>query len=108
MPADFTVLAPPTATPVRFVPPDTPTPTSTPAPATSTPTTGPGGLLGDVDCSGTVNAIDAALVLQFGAGLIDAMPCEENADVNEDSEVNSIDAALILQFTAGLISSLPP
>jgi hypothetical protein len=63
---------------------------------------------GDVNCSGAINSVDAALVLQFAAGLIPSLPCEPAADVNWDGSVNSIDAALILQFTAGLIPILPP
>lgn len=61
---------------------------------------------GDVDCSGSVNSIDAALLLQRTAGLIDSLPCAGNADVNGDGNANSLDAALILQFSAGLIDSL--
>jgi uncharacterized cupredoxin-like copper-binding protein len=75
-------------------------------PATPTPT--PAGLTGDANCSGTINSIDAALVLQFAAGLIASLSCQQNADANEDGTTNSIDAALILQFDAGLIDSLPP
>jgi hypothetical protein len=57
---------PPTATPT-----DTPTPTATPTP-TLTPT--PTMPVGDVNWDGTVNALDAVLVLQFSAGLIDSLP----------------------------------
>ena len=63
---------------------------------------------GDADCSGEVNAIDAALVLQLVAGLVGSLPCEANADANGDGNINAIDAALILQFTAGLVDQLPP
>ena len=63
-------------------------------------------LPGDANCDGNVNAIDAALVLQFVAGLTGSLACEENADVNESGDVNAIDAALILQFVAGLVGSL--
>jgi hypothetical protein len=63
-------------------------------------------LSGDADCLGSVNSVDAAFVLQFDAGLLDALPCPENADVDGDGTVTSIDAALILQFDAGLIDSL--
>ncbi len=63
-------------------------------------------VLGDVNCDGIVNSIDAALILQFVAGLVSSLPCAQNADVNHDGQVNSIDAAIILQYTAGLISHL--
>jgi len=63
---------------------------------------------GDANCSGSVNAIDAAIVLQFDAGLLGAIPCADNADVNQNGTVNTIDAALILQYDAGLLGQLPP
>jgi hypothetical protein len=63
---------------------------------------------GDADCSGEVNAIDAALVLQFVAELVETLQCQANADANGNGTVNAIDAALILQFTAGLVDQLPP
>ena len=75
-----------------------PVPTPTPTPRRA----------GDVNCDGTVSSIDAALVLQYDAGLIASLACQENADVNGDGNINSLDAALILQFVAGLIESLPP
>ncbi len=74
----------------------------------ATPTPTPAGRAGDVDCNGRVDAIDAALELQFGAGLISRLACQQNADVNGDGRINSIDAALILQFVAGLLRNLPP
>jgi len=82
----------------------TPTPTATATP-TSTPT--PPALAGDVDCDGAVTSIDAALVLQFGAGLVEELPCPAGGDVNGDGRIDAIDAALILQHVAGLIDSLP-
>jgi hypothetical protein len=48
-----------------------------------------------------VNAIDAAYILQYSAGLIGSLPCEAAADVNEDGSINAIDAALVLQFVSG-------
>ncbi len=69
-----------------------------------TPTPTPQGLLGDANCNGTVDSIDASLVLQYTAGLIQTLACLQLADVNHDGSVNSIDASLILQYTAGLIS----
>ncbi|OGO52767.1 MAG: hypothetical protein A2148_05105 [Chloroflexi bacterium RBG_16_68_14] len=66
------------------------------------------GLVGDVNCSDGVNAIDATLVLQLVAGLLDYLSCQQNADTNLDGTVNAIDAAIILQFVAGLLDTLPP
>lgn len=67
-----------------------------------------GGVAGDANCDETVNSIDAAYVLQYGAGLVSTVPCQDDADANEDGIINAIDAALILQYTAGLIDTLPP
>ena len=74
--------------------------------ATALPTPPPG----DADCNGTVNSVDAALVLQFDAGLFEILVCSLFADVNRDGTVNSVDASLILQFVAGLIDDFdrPP
>jgi hypothetical protein len=65
-------------------------------------------VLGDVNCDGVVNSIDAALTLQHDAGMTISLGCPSGADVNEDGAANSLDAALILQYDAGLIPSLPP
>jgi len=64
---------------------------------------------GDLDCNGSVTSVDATLILQHDAGLIDIRVCSV-ADVNEDSAVNALDALLILQFVAGLTDHLggPP
>ncbi len=59
--------------------------------------------IADVDCGGSVNAIDALLVLQFSASLVSALDCLDAADVNLDHIINAVDAALILQIDAGLI-----
>lgn len=59
--------------------------------------------LGDANCDGSVNAVDATIILQFDAGLLTALPCATASDVNNDGRVNSIDASFVLQFTAGLI-----
>ena len=61
-----------------------------------------------MNCDGRVGSIDAALILQDDAGLIDSLACLKSGDVNEDGAINTIDATLILQFDAGLISDLPP
>jgi alpha-tubulin suppressor-like RCC1 family protein len=89
---------------VVLSPKATPTPPTT---ATPTPTATPTVRAGDVDCDGAVTSIDAALVLQLGAGLIDGLPCADGGDVNDDGHVDAIDAALILQHVAGLLDSLP-
>jgi len=59
---------------------------------------------GDANKNGTVDSIDAALILQSVAGLIDTRP---NSDVNGNGDSDAIDAALVLQFTAGLVEVLP-
>ena len=64
--------------------------------------------IGDADCNGFVTSIDALVILQVLAGLLDFLSCEAFADVNVDGELTSVDALLILQFIAGLIDSLPP
>jgi hypothetical protein len=104
----------PTDTPTPSGPTDTPGPptatptiTNTPPPPTATPTrtntpTPPPFDCGDVNKSGEVDSIDAALVLQFGAGLINTIN-PNTSDVNDSGEVDAIDAALILQLNAGLI-----
>ena len=63
-------------------------------------------LTGDANCNGTVDSIDATIVLQFVAGLLGALPCADAADANGDGDITSVDATLILQFTAGLLDSL--
>ncbi|MEX2158431.1 MAG: right-handed parallel beta-helix repeat-containing protein [Dehalococcoidia bacterium] len=62
---------------------------------------------GDVDCSGGVTSIDAALILQLSAGRISTLPCPDAADVNNDGRTNAIDAQLVLQLGAGLIGAFP-
>ena len=52
--------------------------------------------------------MDAALLLQYTAGLITGLECASNSDVNGDRAANAVDAALVLQYVAGLIKSLPP
>ena len=66
------------------------------------------GLLGDANCSGIINAVDALVVLQFLAGLLVSLPCAHNADVDLTGGINPIDALIILQFDGGLIDTLPP
>jgi len=72
------------------------TPCATPTPPVA---------VGDTDCDGEVTAIDAALILQLSAGIVDNLECEDAVDVNGDGASNAVDAALVLQFVAGIIDS---
>lgn len=63
----------------------------------------PKGILGDVDCNGEVNAVDANWVLQYSAGMVDAVPCPDLADMNGDGHIDAVDSTIILQKVAGLI-----
>jgi hypothetical protein len=59
-------------------------------------------LAGDANCNGAIDSIDAALILQRSAQLIDSVPCPLNADVNASGAIDSVDAAIVLQAVAGL------
>ena len=75
---------------------------------TNGPTSAGAPLYGDASCDGRVNSIDAAVVLQYSAGILQSLGCPANADVNGDGRTNSLDSALILQYAAGLITHLGP
>jgi hypothetical protein len=62
---------------------------------------------GDVDCSQAANSMDAALMLQKSATLVEWLGCPQFADVNLDRNDNAVDALLTLQYTAGLVGELP-
>ncbi len=82
----------------------TPLPTSMSTPVPSTPVSS---RTGDASCDGNVDPLDAALILQFAAGLFSGLPCPNEADASGDGIVDPLDAALILQFSAGLLDALP-
>jgi hypothetical protein len=63
---------------------------------------------GDASCDGSVNSIDAAVILQYTADLTPSVPCPQNADVDGNLHISSLDAALVLQFGAGLLPDLEP
>ncbi len=63
---------------------------------------------GDANCDGRINSLDALAVLQFEAGLLEALLFPDGGDANGDSKVNSVDALLILQFDAGLMPDRTP
>ena len=65
-------------------------------------------LMGDFNCNGSVNSIDATLILQLAAGLIHPFDCARAGDGNQDGPTAAIAAPLILQYEAGLLTSLPP
>jgi hypothetical protein len=84
-----------TATPSRT---PTPAPTGTPRPPTPTPRCGHA----DVHIDGDVDALDALLILQYVADLVDSLSCVERADADGNGSIEAIDAALILQIQARL------
>jgi alpha-tubulin suppressor-like RCC1 family protein len=91
--------------PIPTLPPTcTPTMTETPRPPTATPT--PAAAAGDANCDRSINSIDAALVLQLVADLLQSLPCASAADANDDGDIDAVDAALILQYGAGLLNEL--
>jgi hypothetical protein len=71
-------------------------------------------LMGDVDCSGTVNSVDALKVLRFTVDLSvsQSEPCPDigntsgsgfdNGDVDCDNDVDPVDALRILRYNAAL------
>ncbi|MEK7573619.1 MAG: glucoamylase family protein [Patescibacteria group bacterium] len=63
--------------------------------------------LGDVDCDGDIDSVDALHVLHKVAGLVDTLPCEESADVDGNKLINAVDTLHILRFVAGLIDHFP-
>jgi len=84
-------------------------PINTPtAPVQATATPPAPAVVGDANCNEHTDAVDAALILQLSAALLDELACQGNADVNGDGRVDAIDAAVVLQFVAGLLDSLPP
>ena len=60
-------------------------------------------LYGDTACDGTINAIDAQLVLQLSGDLLAGLPCDSNGDVDGNGVVDVVDAALILVYEVGFI-----
>ncbi len=57
-----------------------------------------GGLLGDVDGNGEVNANDALLLMRFNMNSIDSVPCIGNADFDGSGSVDANDALAIMRF----------
>ena len=63
-------------------------------------------MLGDVDNSGKVNAIDASLVLEHYSKVSTGQSTsldetqKKSADVNKDGSINAVDASQILSYYA--------
>ena len=60
-------------------------------------------VMGDVNCSDTLNSLDALGVLRIAAGL-PKPPCHGNGDVNCNEFINAVDALTILRASAGLVA----
>lgn len=63
--------------------------------------------LGDVNADGRITALDASLILQYDAMLINSLENMEGADVSGDGRITALDASLILQYDAMLIQDFP-
>ena len=63
---------------------------------------------GDIDCSGSVDAIDALQVLRRVVGLEASAACISYVgDVDCSGRIDAVDALLILRWVAGLVGKLP-
>jgi endo-1,4-beta-xylanase len=100
----------PAQSPISGTPPDNPTPGSTAGPTPAT-TVGPSAVpgcsctLGDANCSGSIDIVDALLVAQFYVGLSPANYNSCAADVNNSGTADIVDALRIAQYYVGLITS---
>ena len=56
-----------------------------------------GGILGDLNNDGKVNALDSAIMLKY----IKAGETPADADINSDGKVNALDSALLLKIIKG-------
>lgn len=64
---------------------------------------------GDVNCSGSVDPVDALLILRSAAGLPASADCmATSGDVNCSGAVDPVDSLLVLRFAAGLPVQIPP
>ncbi len=63
-------------------------------------------LKGDVSLDGKVNNLDATVILQYDAGIIELGVTKAAGNVNGDGSLNNLDATEILKYDAGIIDSL--
>lgn len=66
-----------------------------------------GGLLGDVDSNGTIEAADAQMILDYEAQLLDQELILTVSDVSGDGVIDSNDAVLIQQYLAEKFEKFP-
>ena len=66
-----------------------------------------GGLLGDVDCNGTIEEADARMILDQEAQLLQQELLLVVSDVSGDGKTDSNDAVLIRQYLAGKFEKFP-
>ena len=67
-----------------------------------------GGILGDANCDGEVDNIDAMLIARYDVGLTAANKIHlEACDVNGDGAVDNIDAMLVARYDVGFTSKYP-
>lgn len=72
------------------------------------PATGVAIVWGDVNGDGTVNYMDAYLIMRYSVGLITADSLDlAAADVNGDGSINYMDAYLVMRKSVGLIDKFP-
>lgn len=65
-------------------------------------------LVGDINRDGTVNSVDASIVLSYVSDIsVDYDVTLENADVNRDGQITRTDAKIILVYVVGAITELP-
>ena len=67
----------------------------------------PAAVPGDVNGDGSINGVDAVLILKYAAKTIQTDINLVAADVNGDGSVNGVDAVLILKHAAKLITRFP-
>jgi hypothetical protein len=80
-----------------------------PCGAGPTPTPPAGQLLGDVNCVGGVNSVDALFVLRSVAQIEPSGDCLAAAgDVNCSGGINAVDSLQILRYVAGMPVSQEP
>ena len=67
-----------------------------------------GGLLGDANCDGEVDNIDAMLIARYDVGLTTADQIHVDVcDVNGDGDVDNIDSMLVARYDVGYTSKYP-